>query len=68
MSTHTQSSPWLVRAWTASGRVDHLRLIKCPACGEPLGDPRAPGQSPVPDHIESHSPEDFGLTPMGVRP
>jgi hypothetical protein len=32
----------------------------CPACGEELGTKGA-----VTQHIATHSPEDFGLTPLG---
>lgn len=49
------------------GLYDHkLRLIECPACGEPI--PATPGGANGPSsHIAQHSPEDFGLSPIGQR-
>lgn len=40
----------------------NVRLIECPVCLEPL-----PPNKPylVPKHISTHSPEDFGLSPIG---
>jgi len=37
-------------------------LMWCPACGEELG-----SRSTVLEHIATHRPRDFGLTPLGDR-
>lgn len=45
------------------GKPNEYRLEKCPApdCREPIDD----GPRSVPQHIGSHGPEDFGLSPVG---
>lgn len=44
-------------------RGQNLRLIECPACGHEI--PATPGGRNGPsDHIATHAPEDFGLTPL----
>lgn len=44
-------------------RRDVIRLVECPACGADLR-PDTPYAQTVPPHIESHDPEDFGLSPL----
>jgi hypothetical protein len=40
-----------------------LVLLRCPACGVQFDDDEYP-----PAHIRTHSPEDFGLSPMRQSP
>ena len=44
-----------------AGRSNRVRLVRCPACGRKLSQLRVRTST----HIASHSPEDFGLTPLG---
>lgn len=51
--------------WAGEDRQidDVVRLIECPACGEELEPEQGVGK--VSYHIAEHSPEDFGLSPIG---
>lgn len=63
MNPDRSGSLLVVTVRNGRGRPTEWRLSRCPACGEPL----PPGPRTVPEHIEQHEPEDFGLSALGER-
>lgn len=51
----------LVRRYHSDGRLDRVLLTECPACRADLT-----AVKHTSEHIESHRPEDFGLSPLGT--
>jgi uncharacterized OB-fold protein len=50
-----------LRTFTDDGGTTHVRLTRCPVCGESLTPCEVKG------HIANHAAEDFGLSPVGER-
>lgn len=56
-----RDSPYL--EVSEDGEHPTVKLVRCPACGEPLAD-ELTGAPSTADHVAEHDPADFGLSPL----